>query len=190
MGVICRFGAVLQLSAFQRDFNGLDIDLRGSSEARAELLLRCNELQDALWELCDQRMNDNDAQLRTLKYATALGLVHASTAGLHMFCWCISAFSATDGVCTSRLHAPAQVVLLPASLSIKRSGWSQQFRLLNFLSLCIWLLHLNPSYHPTLREVHSTVAQIEISQGSHWMSACEGQADDHLQCKRQNLCTK
>lgn len=60
-------GAVLQLSAFQKDFNGLDIDLRGSPEAGAELLLRCNELQDALWELCDQRMNDNDAQLRTLK---------------------------------------------------------------------------------------------------------------------------
>lgn len=58
---------LLQLSAFQKDFNGLDIDLRSSPEARAELLLRCNELQDALWEICDQRMNDNEAQLRTLK---------------------------------------------------------------------------------------------------------------------------
>ena len=58
---------VLQLSAFQKDFNGLDMDLRGSPEARSELLLRCNELQDALWDMCDQRMNNNEGQLRALK---------------------------------------------------------------------------------------------------------------------------
>ena len=58
----------MQVEAFQEAFNGLDIDLRGSAEAQAELLLRCDELQDALWEVCDQRMNDNEAQLRSLKY--------------------------------------------------------------------------------------------------------------------------
>jgi len=62
----------VQLEDFQKAFNGLDIDLRGSPEARAELLLRCDELQDALWEVCDQRMNDNEAQLRTLKYVALL----------------------------------------------------------------------------------------------------------------------
>ena len=62
----------MQLEDFQKAFNGLDIDLRGSPEARAELLLRCDELQDALWEVCDQRMNDNEAQLRTLKYVALL----------------------------------------------------------------------------------------------------------------------
>ncbi|KAL0048541.1 hypothetical protein WJX82_005372 [Trebouxia sp. C0006] len=61
-----------KLEDFQKAFNGLDIDLRGSPEARAELLLRCDELQDALWEVCDQRMNDNEAQLRTLKEDTLL----------------------------------------------------------------------------------------------------------------------
>lgn len=62
----------VQLEHFQKAFNGLDIDLRGSPEARAELLLRCDELQDALWEVCDQRMNANEAQLRTLKYVALL----------------------------------------------------------------------------------------------------------------------
>lgn len=62
----------VQMEDFQKTFNGLDIDLRGSPEARAELLLRCDELQDALWEVCDQRMNDNEAQLRTLKYVAFL----------------------------------------------------------------------------------------------------------------------
>ena len=62
----------VQLEDFQKAFNGLDIDLRGSPEARAELLLRCDELQDTLWEVCDQRMNDNEAQLRTLKYVALL----------------------------------------------------------------------------------------------------------------------
>ena len=60
----------VQLLTFQKAFNGVDIDLRSSPEAKAELMLRCDELQDALWELCDQRMNDNDAQLRTLRHAT------------------------------------------------------------------------------------------------------------------------
>lgn len=58
----------VQLLTFQKAFNGVDIDLRSSPEAKAELMLRCDELQDVLWELCDQRMNDNDAQLRTLRY--------------------------------------------------------------------------------------------------------------------------
>lgn len=62
----------VQLEDFQKAFNGLDIDLRSSPEARAELLLRCDELQDALWEVCDQRMNFNEAQLRTLKYVVLL----------------------------------------------------------------------------------------------------------------------
>ena len=59
----------MQLLSFQKAFNGVDIDLRSSPEAKAELMLRCDELQDALWEMCDQRTNDNDAQLRTLRYS-------------------------------------------------------------------------------------------------------------------------
>lgn len=61
---------LLQLLSFQKAFNGVDIDLRSSPEAKAELMLRCDELQDALWDMCDQRMNDNEAQLRTLRYVS------------------------------------------------------------------------------------------------------------------------
>ena len=59
--------AVVQLTDFQKAFNGVDVDLRGSPETRGELLLRCSELQDALWELCDQRMDDSQAKLSILK---------------------------------------------------------------------------------------------------------------------------
>ena len=59
----------MQLLSFQKAFNGVDIDLRNSPEARAEQVLRCDELQDSLWEMCDQRMSDNDAQLHTLMCA-------------------------------------------------------------------------------------------------------------------------
>lgn len=60
-------GPVVQLADFQKAFNGVDVDLRGSPETRGELLLRCNELQDVLWELCDQRMDDSQAKLSILK---------------------------------------------------------------------------------------------------------------------------
>ena len=57
----------MQLADFQKAFNAVDVDLRGSPETCGELLLRCNELQDALWELCDQRMDDSQAKLSILK---------------------------------------------------------------------------------------------------------------------------
>ena len=80
-------GAVVQLADFQKAFNGVDVDLRGSPEARGELLLRCNELQDVLWELCDQRMDDSQAKLSILKYAAVTDLAEIFTAGLHNLFW-------------------------------------------------------------------------------------------------------
>ncbi len=50
------------VARFLTAFNGVEGDLRVSKEARAELLLRCEELRDALWSLCDKKTEEAEAQ--------------------------------------------------------------------------------------------------------------------------------
>ncbi|KXZ56759.1 hypothetical protein GPECTOR_1g684 [Gonium pectorale] len=50
------------VAKFLTAFNAVEPDLRGSKEARGELLLRCEELRDALWALCDRKMEEAEAQ--------------------------------------------------------------------------------------------------------------------------------
>ncbi|KAK9824418.1 hypothetical protein WJX72_010134 [[Myrmecia] bisecta] len=52
---------------FQQAFGNIDADLRGAPETKAELLLRCNELRDALWELCDARLQANEHQAAKIR---------------------------------------------------------------------------------------------------------------------------
>ena len=43
---------------FQKKFNSIDDDLRRRREAKAELLLRSDELCDTLWDICDRRKKE------------------------------------------------------------------------------------------------------------------------------------
>ena len=56
------------LAEFQQKFNAVDIDLRNSTETRAELLLRCDELRDLLWDKCDRRNAENEQQLQRVRW--------------------------------------------------------------------------------------------------------------------------
>ncbi|GIL73035.1 hypothetical protein Vretimale_4669 [Volvox reticuliferus] len=47
---------------FLTSFNAIEADLRGSRETRGELMLRCEELRDQLWALCDRKMEEAEAQ--------------------------------------------------------------------------------------------------------------------------------
>ncbi|KAL6765964.1 protein associated with central pair microtubule complex [Haematococcus lacustris] len=53
---------VALLTQFQKDFNAVDVDARSTRAAQAELLLRCDELRDGLWALCDKKMEDAEAE--------------------------------------------------------------------------------------------------------------------------------
>ena len=46
------------LSDFQSKFNNIDDDLRRKREAKAELLLRADELCDTLWDICDKKKKE------------------------------------------------------------------------------------------------------------------------------------
>ncbi|GLC51118.1 hypothetical protein PLESTB_000467700 [Pleodorina starrii] len=69
-GMRARFRELLQrpdekpalVTKFLAAFNGVEADLRGSREARGELMLRCEELRDQLWALCDRKMEEAEAQ--------------------------------------------------------------------------------------------------------------------------------
>lgn len=50
------------LDAFVARFNGLEMDLRKAKETQAELVLRSDELRDALWEVCDRKMEEAEAE--------------------------------------------------------------------------------------------------------------------------------
>lgn len=39
------------VTAFQQAFNGVELDMRFEDETKAELLLRAEELRDALWRI-------------------------------------------------------------------------------------------------------------------------------------------
>ncbi|KAG2448325.1 hypothetical protein HYH02_006909 [Chlamydomonas schloesseri] len=50
------------VAKFLTAFNAVEADLRGNKEARGELLLRAEELRDALWAMCDKKMEEAEAQ--------------------------------------------------------------------------------------------------------------------------------
>lgn len=50
------------VARFQAAFNAVEGDLRPTKEARAELVLRCEEVREALWALCDRKMEEAEAQ--------------------------------------------------------------------------------------------------------------------------------
>ena len=47
---------------FQRAFNAVDADLRRDSEAKEELQMRADELRDTLWDQCDDRRQEAEAE--------------------------------------------------------------------------------------------------------------------------------
>eukprot|EP00803_Ostreobium_quekettii_P002527 evm.model.scf_1208EXC.6 EVM.evm.TU.scf_1208EXC.6 scf_1208EXC:28213-40026(-) len=51
---------------FQDDFNSVDGDLRSREDVKAELMLRCEELRDAAWEVCDAKLHDSQAELQRI----------------------------------------------------------------------------------------------------------------------------
>lgn len=54
------------LSEFQRAFDAIDGDVRKKQEVIAELLLRADELRDALWDVCDQRLQENEEEHKAI----------------------------------------------------------------------------------------------------------------------------
>ncbi|EFJ52136.1 hypothetical protein VOLCADRAFT_103155 [Volvox carteri f. nagariensis] len=50
------------VARFLTAFNAVEADLRGTRETRGELMLRCEELRDQLWALCDRKMEEAEAQ--------------------------------------------------------------------------------------------------------------------------------
>ncbi|KAG2499886.1 hypothetical protein HYH03_002175 [Edaphochlamys debaryana] len=66
------------VARFLAAFNAVEPDLRGSKEARGELLLRCEELRDALWALCDKKMEEAEAQ-RSAVAADTFVVDHSAT---------------------------------------------------------------------------------------------------------------
>lgn len=50
------------LTSFQLEYNTVDADLRRLPEAKGELLLRAEELRDALWDTCDVKLEENQAE--------------------------------------------------------------------------------------------------------------------------------
>lgn len=57
----------LQVSKFVDAFNGIDSDLRGLPQTKAELLLRSKECRDALWDVCDRRLKDSTSKLANFR---------------------------------------------------------------------------------------------------------------------------
>ena len=106
------------LAEFQQKFNAVDIDLRSSAETRAELLLRCDELRDALWDKCDRRNAESEQQLQRVRWGAGLR---------RLFSWCCCSARSAWGSrarssCRRQLGCSAQrrpahsCFLAPASL--------------------------------------------------------------------------
>eukprot|EP00899_Mesostigma_viride_P005423 jgi/Mesvir1/14882/Mv25026-RA.1 len=55
------------VTKFQLEFNAVDLDLRMEDETKAELLLRTDELRDALWDICDRRLEECMEELKSIK---------------------------------------------------------------------------------------------------------------------------
>lgn len=69
-------------SDFQRVFNAVDMDLRRNKEAKAELLLRGDELRDTLWDVCDLRLEENEAELAAIR-GDSWAADHSRLLGMH-----------------------------------------------------------------------------------------------------------
>lgn len=50
------------VTKFQQDYNAVDVDALKLKETQAELVLRAEELREALWALCDKKMEDAEAE--------------------------------------------------------------------------------------------------------------------------------
>ncbi len=49
------------VSALQ-EFNAVDVDVRQAKETQAELVMRSEELREALWALCDTKMENIEGE--------------------------------------------------------------------------------------------------------------------------------
>jgi len=54
------------LTTFQVEYNAVDLDMRRLPEAKGEMLLRAEELRDALWDVCDTKRDENQAELERI----------------------------------------------------------------------------------------------------------------------------
>jgi hypothetical protein len=69
------------VAAFVERFNAVEPDVRATREAGAELLLRCDELRDALWALCDARADAAEAERQRLAAGAAAGAAAEAVVG-------------------------------------------------------------------------------------------------------------
>ncbi|MEW5317265.1 MAG: hypothetical protein WDW38_008576 [Sanguina aurantia] len=56
------------LARFLSDFNAVDVDVRRMKETRGELLLRAEELREALWGVCDRKAEEAEAEQAKVQY--------------------------------------------------------------------------------------------------------------------------
>ena len=68
--------------AFQREFNEIDLDHRRDPRTVGELLVRADEVRDALWDVCDERLAENVAE-RAAVAADTWAADHAKAAVAH-----------------------------------------------------------------------------------------------------------
>ena len=54
------------VDAFVREYNAVSLDLRREPAAKAELVLRGEELRDRLWDVCDAKLREDEAQMARL----------------------------------------------------------------------------------------------------------------------------
>ena len=57
----------MQVVAFREAFNADDSDIRNLPQTQAELLFRCKECRDSLWDMCDARQADNVSKAQALR---------------------------------------------------------------------------------------------------------------------------
>ena len=68
--------------SFQKEFNEIDLDHRRDPRTVGELLVRADELRDALWDVCDERLAENVAE-RGAVAADTWAADHAKAAVAH-----------------------------------------------------------------------------------------------------------
>jgi hypothetical protein len=56
----------VQVSDFAASWR-VDADLRGLHQTQAELALRCRDARNTLWDLCDRRMEANEARATAIR---------------------------------------------------------------------------------------------------------------------------
>ncbi|WIA32871.1 hypothetical protein OEZ86_006045 [Tetradesmus obliquus] len=76
-------GKQAMLQSFVEWFNAVELDMRKAKETQAELLLRSEELRDALWGICDSKHEESEAA--RLKLAgDGSAAEHIGLLGLHL----------------------------------------------------------------------------------------------------------